>query len=242
MSKNNTNKALSGKLILEKGEWFYITSAPFYSLDVNENIIWKSTNPNIAQINPNSGLIYAKNVGEITIIGTSNDENVHVLCTVQVQQPNASVITTAIDTPSTSVAPACIGGCSNDVSALGYSGTVFAYSEVGNSVRLEKGFGLKSGTSNSTSNLFRSKLIQMNNIYACMSETQRKVWLKLRIKGLLGPIADLLAGNYWELAKDYIKDIIIEEVLNLQEVEATLTGLHSWYIAEENAITYYKAF
>ena len=242
MSQNNTNKAFSGKLILDIGEWFYITSAPFYSIGDNKHIIWKSINPSIAQINPNSGLIYAKSVGETSIIGMSEDDNIRVLCAIQVQQTKARVITTVIDTPSTTSAYECCGNCSNDVSAIGYSGTVFSYTELGSRVTLEKGFGAKNGTKNALSYSFRNTLIQMNNIYASMSSMERQVWLVLRLKGLLDPIKNLLKGNYKELAKDYIKDIIVGVVLNSEELEAILTGLSSWYTAEEYAIAYYEAF
>ena len=44
------------------------------------------------------------------------------------------------------------------------------------------------------------------------------------------------------LAKDYIKDIIIQNALNLDELESTVLGLRSWYEAEDNAVSYYEAF
>lgn len=239
---NNINNTLNGKLVLEKGDWFYITSAQFCSIADSENLVWKSINPNIVQINPNSGLIYAKNEGVTSVIGASEDNSVRVLCAIQVQQPKATITTTVIDTPRTVVAPACSGNCSNDVIAFGYSGTVFSYTEVGNRVTLEKGFGAKNGTSNIYSDLFRSALVQMNNIYASMSPTQRGVWMGLRIGGLIPTIEQLLKGNYEELARDYIKDIIIQNALNLDELEATLLGLRSWYTVEDNAVSYYEAF
>ena len=242
MSQNNTNKAFSGKLILDIGEWFYITSAPFYSIGDNKHIIWKSINPSIAQINPNSGLIYAKSVGETSIIGMSEDDNIRVLCAIQVQQTKARVITTVIDTPSTTSAYECCGNCSNDVSAIGYSGTVFSYTELGSRVTLEKGFGAKNGTKNALSYSFRNTLIQMNNIYASMSPTQRAAWMELRIKGLLDTIISWLTSSPEELVKSYIKDALVNIVISLDEIQKLMTGLSSWYSAEQNAISYYQAF
>ena len=66
--------------------------------------------------------------------------------------------------------------------------------------------------------------------------------MALRLSGLISTIKDLLAGNYKDVAKDYIKDIIIQNALNLDELESTVLGLRSWYEAEDNAVSYYEAF
>ena len=82
MSQNETTNTISGKLILDKGDWSYITSARFYSLNANINLTWESLDPTIAQINPNSGLIYAKNTGETTVIVSSSDIPITVVSPV----------------------------------------------------------------------------------------------------------------------------------------------------------------
>ena len=64
----------------------------------------------------------------------------------------------------------------------------------------------------------------------------------LRLRGLISTIKQLLKGNYEKLAKDYIRDIIIQNALNLDELEATVLGLRSWYTVEDNAVSYYEAF
>ena len=66
--------------------------------------------------------------------------------------------------------------------------------------------------------------------------------MALRLGGLIPTIKKLLKGNYEELAKDYIKDIIIENALNLDELEATVLGLRNWYTVEDNAVSYYEVF
>ena len=48
-----------------------------------------------------------------------------------------------------------------------------------------------------------------------------------------------------KFAKDYLRDFIIEQNLDVDlevVVESTLMGYYAWYIAEEEAIAYYEAF
>ena len=242
MLQNNTMNTISGNLILDKGDWLYITSAPFYSLEENIIITWESLDPNIAQINPNSGLLYAKTAGETTVIGVSSEETILVLCSIQVNQNAALIATAAINAPNTSILTMCIGNNSNNVSAMGYSGTIFAYKMVGSRVTLEKGFGAKNGTSNSYSNLFRSALIRMNNIYASMSPDQRSAWMELRASGILSDIASMLTSTPSDYIIGLVKDELVDYFLPVDEIEALLSGFYSWYSAEQNAISYYKSF
>ena len=117
-----------------------------------------------------------------------------------------------------------------------YSGTIFEYKIVGSRVTLEKGFGAKNGTSNIYSDLFRANLVEMNNIYASMSPTQREAWMKLRIKGLLNTVISWITSSPEELVKGYIKDALIDMVIPTDEIEALIYGCRSWYRVEQSAI------
>lgn len=242
MSQSKTINTISGKLTLEKGDWSYITSARFYTLEATINLTWKCLDPDIAQINPNSGLIYAKNEGETSVIGISNDEAIRVLCTVNVQPKTAKVVKTANVASTATITPRCGGNCSGDITALGYSGTVFSYTEVGSRVTLEKGFGAKNGTRNFYSDLFRSALVEMDNIYASMSPDQRAAWIELRLKGFLSNIVDMLTNSPSDYLIGLVKDALINSILPLDEIEALVRGFYSWHVAEENAISCYQAF
>ncbi len=77
---------------------------------------------------------------------------------------------------------------------------------------------------------------------ASMSPTQRGAWMELRLKGLLDTIISLITSSVEELVKDYIKDALVNYVLSFDEIDALVNGFHAWYVAEQNAIAYYKAF
>ena len=243
MSHSRTINTISGKLILDKGDWSYITSARFYSLDATINLTWESLDTTIAQINPNSGLIYAKNVGETTVIGISNDETITVLCPIKVQAKPTELVTAATSASTASVMPRCGGNCSGDITALGYSGTVFEYKIVGSLVTLEKGFGAKNGTSNIYSDLFRSALVQMDNIYASMTPDQRRAWLKLRVNDFIQLVGIFNPQSVSETAKNIAKQILSNYGIDLGGMlEATILGVYNWYLAEKDAVSYYNAF
>lgn len=243
MINNPTEKSVIGKMKMKVGEWKYITTESFCSLYKDESLLWNSIDSNIVKVNPNSGLLYASDIGTTTVLATDiNGTDIKLICNIEVEATEQYLKMQNLpdNTASTMAARSCDNGY-GDVLALGYSGTAFEYKIVGNRVTLEKGFGAKNGIRNIYSDLFRSALVQMDNIYASMSPTQRQIWLELRVSGLLETIINLLKKKYMELAKKYIKDIF-KEALGLDEVEAALNGFHSWYIAEENAIAYYNAF
>ena len=244
MTNNTTEKSVIGKIKMKVGEWKYITNESFCLLYKDDTLLWSSIDSNIVKVNPNSGLLYASNVGSTTVFATDiNGTDIKLICYIEVEATEQYLKMQKLSANTTStMTTRCCDSCCGDVSALGYSGTVFEYKIVGNRVTLEKGFGAKNGTSNIYSDLFRANLVEMNNIYASMSPTQRSVWMGLRLGGLIPTIKQLLKGNYDKLAKDYIKDIIIQNALNLNELEATVLGLRSWYTVEDNAVSYYEAF
>lgn len=244
MTNNTTEKNVIGKIKMKVGEWRYITTESFCSLYKDDTLLWSSIDPNIVKVNPNSGLLYASDVGSTTVYATDiNGTDMELICYIEVEATEQYLKTQKLSAnTSSTMATRCYDSGYGDVSAMGYSGTIFEYKIVGSRVTLEKGFGAKNGTSNIYSNLFRANLVEMNNIYASMSPTQRAVWMGLRLGGLIPTIKQLLKGKYEDLAKDYIKDIIIQNALNLDELEATVLGLRSWYTVEDNAVSYYEAF
>ena len=100
----------------------------------------------------------------------------------------------------------------------------------------------KNGTSNIYSDLFRANLVEMNNIYASMSPTQREAWMKLRLNGLLNTVISWITSSPEELVIGYIKDALIDMVIPTDEIEALIFGCRSWYRVEQSAISNYQAF
>lgn len=245
MTNNTLKESVNGKIQLKIGEWKYITSEYFYTLSQKENLIWHVVDSNIAQVNPNSGLLCAKRIGTTTVFAMDTEESmVKVFCSVEVQSNETSVTTKALVAKDPSIEIACFGGNNTEnVYALGYSGTVFAYTVVGSRVTLEKGFGAKNGTINNISYLFRAKLIEMNNIYACMSPEQRNAWLVLRINDFIGLIGLFDPQSITETAKNIAKEILSGYGIDLGTIlEATILGVYDWYLAEEEAVSYYEEF
>lgn len=245
MLQNETNNITTGKLILEKGDWKFINTA----INVNANITWESIDPSIVQINPNSGLIHANDVGETTVIGVAENGITLAFCLIRVLERAPKLITTAIETENTAMMTNCVGG-SNNVSAFGYSGTLYTYSENLNRVTLEKGFGSKNGTKNNTSKLFRSAVVQMDNLYDSLPEIHKKVWMAMRLSGILISVAKLIKNistmgleAYVEAyLADYVKNALIDQTIPRDAIKAFLLGCKPWCDLEDNAISYYNAF
>lgn len=244
MTNNITDKTAIGKIKMKVGEWKYITSEPFYSLLKDEILLWSSIDTNIVKVNPNSGLLYASDIGATTVFATDiNKTTIKLFCYIEVEATEQYLKEQKLSANTTSTLANCSYDSGyEDVSALGYSGTVFEYKIIGSYVTLEKGFGAKNGTSNIYSNFFRAKLVEMNNIYASMSLSQRGAWMELRLKGILETIVSMLTSSPSDLLIDYIKDTLVNYVLPLDEIEALLRGFYLWYVAEQNAISYYNAF
>ena len=244
MTNNTTEKSVIGKIKMKVEEWKYITTESFCSIYKDEILVWNSIDPNIVKVNPNSGLLYASDVGATTVFATDiNETDIKLICYIEVEATEQHLKTQKLSAnTSSTMATRCCDSGYGDVSALGYSGTVFEYKIVGSRVTLEKGFGAKNGTSNTYSDLFRAKLVEMNNIYASMSPAQRGAWMELRLNGLLDTIGSMLTSNPSDFLIDYVKDALVNYILSLDEIEALLRGFYPWYVAEQNAIAYYKAF
>ena len=78
-----------------------------------------------------------------------------------------------------------------------------------------------------------------------MTPDQRTVWFALRLRGLVQDIVKLKKEGREKFAKDYLRDFIIEQNLDVDlevVVESALMGYYAWHIAEEEAIAYYEAF
>ena len=244
MINNTTEKSVIGKMKMKVGEWKYITSESFCSLCKDEGLLWNSIDSNIVKVNFNSGLLYASDIGTTTVFATDiNGKDIKLICYIEVEatEQYLKMQKVSANTTSTMTTRCCDSGY-GDVSALGYSGTVFEYKILGNRVTLEKGFGAKNGTSNIYSDFFRANLVEMNNIYASMSPTQRQAWMNLRIKGLANTVISWITSSPEELVKSYIKDALIDMVIPTDEIEALIYGCRSWYIVEQSAISNYEAF
>lgn len=244
MTNNTTEKTAIGKIKIKVGEWKYITSEPFCSLFKDETLLWSSIDTNIVKVNPNSGLLYASDIGTTTVFATDiNGTDIQLICNIEVEATEEYLKMQKLSTNTTStLTTRCCDSGYGDVSAMGYSGTIFEYKIVGSRVTLEKGFGAKNGTSNIYSYLFRAELVEMNNIYETMSPTQREVWLTMRLEGLVGFFEDWFEKGLKTAAKNKIRDIIIEKALNLDELDAISNGFYSWYRAEQSAIRCYESF
>ena len=244
MTNNTTEKSVIGKIKMRVGEWKYITSESFCSIYTDDNLLWNSTDSNIVKANPNSGLLYAADIGATTVYATDiNGIDIKLICYIEVEATEQYLKMQQLSTNSMStLATRSCGNGYGDISALGYSGTVFEYKIVGSRITLEKGFGAKNGTSNIYSDLFRANLVEMNNIYASMSPTQRAAWMELRLKGLLDTVISWVTSSPVELVKSYIKDALINLVIPMDEIEALIYGCSSWYRVEQSAVSNYQAF
>lgn len=244
MINNTTEKSVIGKMKMKVGEWKYITSESFCSPYKDESLLWNSIDSNVVKVNPSSGLLFASDIGTTTVFATDiNGTDIKVICNIEVEATEEYLKMQKLSTNTTStLATRCCDSGYGDVSAMGYSGTIFEYKIVGSRVTLEKGFGAKNGTSNIYSDLFRAKLVEMNNIYAAMTPKQRAAWLELRLQGLLDTVLSWLSSSPVDLVKDYIKDALINTVIPMDEIEALIHGFSSWYRAEQSAISNYQSF
>ncbi len=244
MTNNTTENSVIGKIKMKVGEWKYITAESFCSLYKDEILLWNCIDPNIVKVNPNSGLLYASDIGSTTVFATDiNEANIRLICYIEIEATEQFLQAQKLSVNNTSSLATndCDSGY-GDVLALGYSGTVFEYKIIGSRITLEKGFGAKNGTSNIYSDLFRAELVEMNNIYASMSPAQRGAWIELRLKGLLDTIVSLLTSSPSDYLIGYIKDSLVNYILPLDEIEALLRGFYPWYVAEQNATSYFQAF
>ena len=232
------------KMKMKVGEWEYIKSELSHS-STNNVLIWKSIDPSIVQVNPNSGLLYACGIGNTTVFATGIDEKtIKIICTIEVEANEFSVkIQTKLKQSTMSYIPPCGNSC-EEILALGYSGSVFEYSALGDQVTLEKDYSLKNGTRNYYSELFRSKLIEMNYIHASLTPEQNQAWLVLRLRDIISLVGLINFKNITETAKNIVKEILIENFIDLgeDEIVATISGLYEWYSVEEEAVTYFNAF
>lgn len=245
MTNSITKERSTGTIKIKVGEWRYITSEAFCASLKDEILIWKSIDPNIVQVNPNSGLLYACDVGTATVFATDIEETeIKVFCSIEVEATESylkeqkatarSAVTMSWD---------CCDNGYGDISAMGYSGTIFEYKIIGSRVTLQKGLGAKNGTSNIYSDLFRSALVQMDNIYASMTPDQRRAWLKLRVNDFIQLVGIFNPQSVSETAKNIAKQILSNYGIDLGGMlEATILGVYNWYLAEEDAVSYYNAF
>ena len=246
MSTTIFRESKSGAIKLQVGDWKYITDEKFCSTFKNDVLLWNCLDNNVLLINPNSGLVYACGVGSTTIFATDvSSGTIKIFCSVEVEE--TKVLTqSALKSSQDKSTPFSVRCCDSEyyeITSMGYSGTIFGYKPRGNYVTLEKGWLGKSKNSNYYSELFRCTLIKMNNIYASMSEQQRAAWLKLRLIDLFGLIDIVDPTSLSETAKNIAKEILSNMGIDLGGMlEATILGLYDWYLAEDEAVSYFKAF
>ncbi len=248
LNQSNANSIIKGALKVSPNEWFYVTSAEFYPKDMkNVPLEWESTNPNILQINPNSGLAYAKKAGTETIYATHVGENEPIVfCTVTIEvnvQGNSFVKAHSMPSGNSIVSPTCSGDSdSSDITALGYSGTVFSFTRVGRRITLEKGLGAKNGTYDTYASLFRYELGTMKRIYASLSSIQKEAWMALRVTNFMQTVINLLSGVD-SATRTLAESILAKKGIDLGDrIDATLIGLYEWYQAEQSAVSYFDLF
>lgn len=242
---NKAQETASGTIKMKVGDWKYITSDGFCTLFKNESLIWNSIDTNIVQVNPTSGLLYACNTGTTTVFATNIEKTeIKVFCDVEVEATEAYLKEQKLSPPSTSIMTTryCDDNYGN-VSALGYSGTSYEYKIVGNGITLKNGFRSKNGSVNMYSDFFRSKLIEMKNIYAAMSPDQRMAWLWLRVNDFIDLVGIINTQFVTEVAKKIALNILSSYSIDLGGMlEPTILGVYNWYLAENAAISYFQAF
>ena len=129
MINNPTEKSVIGKMKMKVGEWKYITTESFCSLYKDESLLWNSIDSNIVKVNPNSGLLYASDIGTTTVLATDiNGTDIKLICNIEVEATEQYLKMQKLpaNTASTMAARCCDSGY-GDVLALGYSGTIFEY-------------------------------------------------------------------------------------------------------------------
>ena len=86
MTNNTTEKSVIGKIKMKVGEWKYITTESFCSLYEENSLLWTSIDSNIVKVNPNSGLLYASDIGTTTVFATDiNGTDIKLICYIEVE-------------------------------------------------------------------------------------------------------------------------------------------------------------
>lgn len=230
MITNNIRTHVTGNIRMKLGEWKYITSEIFASRLKTETLIWKTLDPHIVQINPNSGLLYAYDVGTATVYATDiNETSLKAFCTIEIKEDETFVQS------KSNISTRCCDDGNCEISALGYSGKSYKYiRRNGTYITLDIGLQAKNGTSNWISDAYHNKIIQMKNLYANLSASQKEAWLYLRLQNFLTGVLDLLISSPIDIAVDILKEQLLEAAgIDLGGLwEATINGFYDWYILE----------
>ena len=240
-------KTIKMKLKITEGTKFNINSINFDPQNViKEPITWNSATPEIVTVDTLSGLVHAEMPGEGTLYATNAKGEMKVFCTIKVEEVTSVTLkTVAKASVASDVQPLSLTYASNcnNVSALGYTGKSFSYTQTGSKVTLECGWRSKNGIQDYYSSMFRSELVYMNNIYSAMTPDQRKAWLVLRSKGFIELVANILSSGLTETVTSKAREMLLSSGINLGSMlEATVMGLYRWYEAEQHAVSCFEVF
>jgi len=106
-------KTTIGKIKMKIGEWKYLTSESFCSHYKKEELLWNSIDPDTVKVNPNSGLLYASDIGTTTIFATDiSGTNIKLICYIEVEatEQYLSKQKLSVNTLSSLSARCCNGG------------------------------------------------------------------------------------------------------------------------------------
>ena len=240
-------KTIKMKLKITEGTKFNINSINFDPQNViKEPITWNSATPEIVTVDTLSGLVHAEMPGEGTLYATNAKGEMKVFCTIKVEEVTSVTLkTVAKASVASDVQPLSLTYASNcnNVSALGYTGKSFSYTQTGSKVTLECGWRSKNGIQDYYSSMFRSELVYMNNIYSAMTPDQRKAWWVLRAKGFLTQVAIFIPGGLTATMRKTALQILLNAGIDLGSLfEATIKGYYHWYEAEQSAESCFDAF
>ena len=172
-------KIVKIKLEIAKGTIVPIASINYDPENlIKETLVWKSITPEIVGVNDKTDEICATQCGCGTVCAEDKNGATRVYCVINVKDANENMVTKESTTMfSTSGIEPISRMYSNwydynttdTINAVGYSGKSFSYSKTGTYVTLESGGNTKSGTQNTDSSLFRSELVNMNDISASIA-------------------------------------------------------------------------
>ena len=231
------------------------TELPIASIDydpenlINEPLVWKSLTPQIIEIN-RSLVICTIQCGCGTVCAEDNNGVPRVYCVIDVKNKDENMVTATSLTSkdvSYSISPTSrmysnwYGYDNTDsVISTGYSGNPFSYSKTGTRVTLESGALVRKGIQNLDSSLFRSELVNMNNISTSLTPKQRQAWFVLRFTEI---ILDIYTFGISDDLVENVKSMLISAGIDLADkLVCTLMSFTDWYVSEMNAESYFNDF
>ena len=234
------------QLDVVKGTSFFIATLDYDpKKQIEEELHWKSATPEILEFNAQTGEVCAVGAGCGTLCAEDANGAIRVLCAVNIEETPASTTLTAKSTKATTtiktVSQSYATHCT--ISAIGYTGKSFVYTQSGNRVTLECGLMAQNGVQNYYSSAFETTVRFMNHIYYSLTDEQREAWLVLRAKNFFSQFSIFIPTKPNTTIVKMATQILLNAGIDLGSLfESTINGFYEWFEAEKNAEAYFDAF